>query len=127
METPKVQAGMRVGLAFEFQHRAIIRAVTAVFYPLEGEPDAKVALTLTSEDDAGELKHNSSTNVYRAVVRGHIRGDHAPGTYVCGFVGARTAGERDLTVGMEGLPRAAFEVVPEPAGELLLTKARYAL
>ena len=124
METPRVQAGMRVGLAFEFQHKAIIREVIAVFYPLEGEPDEKVPLTLTSDDATGGLEHDSSTDVYRAVVRGYIRGDHTPGRYVCGFVGAKTAGEHNLRVSMADLPRAAFEVIPEPNEEMFLTKAR---
>lgn len=127
VETPRVQAGMRVGLAFEFQHKAIIREVIAVFYPLEGESDEKVPLTLTSDDATGGLEHDSSTDVYRAVVRGHVRGDHAPGRYVCGFVGAKTAGEHDLRVSMADLPRAAFEVIPEPDEEMFLTNARYDL
>ncbi len=118
-EVPKVQAGISIGITFEFQHEAIIREVVAKFYPVEGEQDDKVPITLSTNNPIGAHKD------YTVALRGHVRGEHAPGKYVCGFIGAKTAGGQHLSVNAEDLPEMAFEVVPEPDGHLVPTAIRF--
>ncbi len=118
-EVPKVQAGMSIGITFGFQHEAIIREVVAKFYPVEGERDDKVPITLSTNDPVG------ANHGYTVALRGHVRGEHAPGKYVCGFIGARTAGGQHLSVKAEDLPEVALEVVPEPDGHLVPTALRF--